>query len=70
MLIDVVFQNISINSPGADQIFEQLDRWEKNYIDVETLLIRIDNAEKENDGLRDKVLLLERRIQVRAIRKN
>lgn len=45
-------------------MFEELDHWEKNHIDVETLAVRVENAEKQNDYLRDKVLLLERRIQV------
>lgn len=45
-------------------MFEELDHWEKNHIDVETLSSRVGDAEKENDALRDKVLLLERRIQI------
>lgn len=57
-------QIVTINSPSAELIFEQLDRWEQHHIDVETLAIRVEDAERENDSLRDKVLLLERRVQV------
>lgn len=41
-----------------------MDHWEKKHLDVETLLIRLENSERENDTLRDKVLLLERRVQI------
>lgn len=55
---------VNINSPAAERIFEQLDRWEKKHIDVEMLTSRMKEVTEENDSLRDKVLLLERRIQV------
>ncbi|KAF2891591.1 hypothetical protein ILUMI_14582, partial [Ignelater luminosus] len=55
---------VPINSPTAELVFEELDHWEKNHIDVETLVVRLANAEKQNDYLRDKVLLLERRTQI------
>ncbi|XP_065156527.1 uncharacterized protein mwh isoform X2 [Atheta coriaria] len=57
-------KNISINSPYAEQIFSELDDWEKHLIDAESLTIRLEDLEKENDSLRDKVLLLERRVQI------
>lgn len=56
-------QNIGPNL-ASDQIFEELDHWEKHHIDIETLTIRIEDTERENDSLRDKILLLERRVQI------
>lgn len=62
--VNVVKKIVNINSPAAERIFEQLDRWEKKHIDVEVLTNRMKEVTEENDALRDKVLLLERRIQV------
>lgn len=45
-------------------VFEELDHLEKNHIDVEDLTARVERAEKQNEYLKDKVLLLERRVQV------
>lgn len=52
---------------AADLVFEEIDHWEKKHIDIETLSIRLDDAERENDALRDKVLFLERRVQVSTL---
>ncbi|KAK9883776.1 hypothetical protein WA026_001966 [Henosepilachna vigintioctopunctata] len=57
-------KNVIGNSEITDKIFDELQQWEKNYIDVETLTIRSETAEKENDALRDKILLLERKVQI------
>ncbi|KAI4456664.1 formin-like protein [Holotrichia oblita] len=62
--IEAIKQNVSLNSPSADKIFKELDRWEKNHIDVENLSTRLETLERENDSLRDKVILLERKIQI------
>ncbi|KAJ8934904.1 hypothetical protein NQ318_007110 [Aromia moschata] len=56
--------NIGNNINSSESVLEELDHWEKKHIDVEGLIIRLENAEKENDNLRDKVLLLERRVQI------
>lgn len=60
----VLFQNVS-NLNANDPISEEIAHWEKNNIDVDKLTSRLQNAEKENDSLRDKVLLLERKVQVK-----
>lgn len=65
--INGVKKIVNINSPAAEMIFEQLDRWEKKHVDVETLTSRMKEVAEENDSLRDKVLLLERRIQVELL---
>lgn len=64
--VNVVKKIVNINSPAAERVFEQLDRWEKKHIDVEILTNRMKEVTEENDSLRDKVLLLERRIQVKS----
>lgn len=66
--INGVKKIVNINSPTAEKIFEQLDRWDKKHIDVEVLTSRMKEVTDENDSLRDKVLLLERRIQVEYIK--
>lgn len=53
-----------MSSQSNEQMHEELKRWEKHHIDVESLVEKVGDVEKENDALRDKVLLLERRIQV------
>ncbi|RZC41257.1 Drf FH3 and/or DUF724 domain containing protein [Asbolus verrucosus] len=62
--VATVKKNISINSSSTEQIFEELDHWEKKHMDVETLIIRLESAERESETLRDKVVLLERRVQI------
>ncbi|XP_015838197.2 uncharacterized protein mwh isoform X1 [Tribolium castaneum] len=62
--IATIKKQISINSASTEQLFEELDHWEKKFLDVESLSIRLENTERENDSLRDKVLLLERRVQI------
>lgn len=57
-------KNISINSQFAGQIFEEMDKWEKNHIDVENLTMRAEDMDRENDSLRNKILLLERKVQI------
>ncbi|XP_044759429.1 uncharacterized protein LOC123317113 isoform X2 [Coccinella septempunctata] len=62
--IATIKKNIVGNSDITDKIFEELQHWERNFVDVETLTIRAESAEKENDSLRDKILLLERKVQI------
>ncbi|XP_018331446.1 uncharacterized protein LOC108741227, partial [Agrilus planipennis] len=62
--IAIIKKIIPINSPSTEHVFKEFDRWEKNHIDIETMAIRLENSEKDNDNLRDKVVLLERRIQI------
>ncbi|KAJ3644489.1 hypothetical protein Zmor_022214 [Zophobas morio] len=62
--VATVKKNISINSSSTEHLFEELDHWEKKHLDVESLMIRLESSERENDTLRDKVLLLERRVQI------
>lgn len=65
--VGIVKKIVNINSPTAEKVFEQLDRWDKNHIDVEALTSRMKEVAEENDSLRDKVLLLERRLQVNCL---
>ncbi|KAL3273794.1 hypothetical protein HHI36_015222 [Cryptolaemus montrouzieri] len=62
--IAIIKKNIIGNTDVTDKIFEELQDWEKNHVDIETLTIRAESAEKENDSLRDKILLLERKVQI------
>ncbi|CAH0564231.1 unnamed protein product [Brassicogethes aeneus] len=62
--IVTIKKNIGNNSSCPDMVFEEIDHWDKNHIDIETISIRLEDAERENDSLRDKVLLLERKVQI------
>ncbi|KRT86098.1 hypothetical protein AMK59_1386, partial [Oryctes borbonicus] len=62
--VEAIKKNVSINSPSADKIFKELDHWEKKHIDVENLTTKLETIGRENDSLRDKVILLERKIQI------
>ncbi|KAF5285565.1 hypothetical protein FQR65_LT13199 [Abscondita terminalis] len=62
--IDAIKKIVSVKSPSADLVFEELDRWTKNHISIDNLSMRVKTVEKQNDFLRDKVKLLEKRIQI------
>ncbi|KAJ8944661.1 hypothetical protein NQ314_009423 [Rhamnusium bicolor] len=62
--IAIIKRNIGNTVNTSDPIFGELSHWEKSRIDVEGLTARLENAEKDNDNLRDKILLLERRVQI------
>lgn len=66
---EIGFQNIPSSVSSSDAIFDEIRRLEKNHIDVESLILRAADAQKESDCLRDKLLLLERRVQVHLIPK-
>ncbi|KAJ8915102.1 hypothetical protein NQ315_000354 [Exocentrus adspersus] len=61
--IETVKKN-TCNLNANDPIVEEITHWEKNSIDVEKLTARLQDVDKENDTLRDKVLLLERKVQI------
>lgn len=58
------FQNIGPNLVIGEPLVEQLDIWERSLIDVEEISRKLDAMQKDNDKLRDKILLLERKVQV------
>lgn len=48
----------------GEPLVEQLDIWERSLIDVEVISKKMEAIQKDNDKLRDKILLLERKVQV------
>ncbi|KAK4874813.1 hypothetical protein RN001_014173 [Aquatica leii] len=62
--IDAIKKIVSIKSPCAELVFEELERWSKNHINIDGLVVRVKTVEKQNDFLKDKVKLLEKRIQI------
>ncbi|CAH0765402.1 unnamed protein product [Bemisia tabaci] len=50
------------NLPCSDVIKAELERWERNFIDVESILIKSEEAAKEVVALREKVAQLENTI--------
>lgn len=48
----------------GEPLVEQLDIWERSLIDVEVISRKLEAVQKDNDKLRDKILLLERKVQV------
>ncbi|CAH1116162.1 unnamed protein product [Phaedon cochleariae] len=62
--IEAVRKNVGVNINSCDPIFDELDLWEKHYIDIESITIRMESAEKENDCLRGKLNLLEQKVQI------
>lgn len=53
-----------MNSSTSDSVFAEMERWEKGHIDIETMTKKVKDIEKENGCLKDKLAILERRIQV------
>ncbi|PSN39860.1 hypothetical protein C0J52_25258 [Blattella germanica] len=52
------------NLTAAEQVRSELSRWESNYVDVAALKSRAEQAERDKEALGDKVMLLDRRIQI------
>ncbi|XP_067006366.2 uncharacterized protein mwh [Anabrus simplex] len=52
------------NTICAELVRQELIRWEQNYLDVEALKTRAEDAEKESDSMKEKMALLERRVQI------
>lgn len=48
----------------GEPLVEQLDIWERSLIDVEEISRKLEVMQKDNDKLRDKILLLDRKVQV------
>lgn len=46
---------------------EQFDIWEKNHLDVDKILQKLEIIEKDTIKYREKNILLERKIQVRTL---
>lgn len=61
--LDYIFQNIS-NSAGFEGVLDEIHYWEKKNINIENLTYVLGNFKKENAALREKVGLLERKMQV------
>nr|XP_023019512.1 uncharacterized protein LOC111508296 [Leptinotarsa decemlineata] len=52
------------SSSNCELVFDELDLWEKHYIDIESLTLRVERSQKENDNLKGKLSLLEQKVQV------
>ncbi|XP_022905139.1 uncharacterized protein [Onthophagus taurus] len=62
--MDVIKKNVSLDSSSSERILKEFERWEKGFIDIEGLSKRFEDLEKNNDVLKDKVMLLERKIKI------
>uniref|UniRef100_A0AAR5PJC6 GBD/FH3 domain-containing protein n=1 Tax=Dendroctonus ponderosae TaxID=77166 RepID=A0AAR5PJC6_DENPD len=60
--ISVIKKNIS-NSAGFENLLDEIQYWEKKNINIENLTYVLSNFKKENAALREKVGLLERKMQ-------
>ncbi|XP_050513273.1 uncharacterized protein LOC126888883 [Diabrotica virgifera virgifera] len=60
----MIKKNIGVNVNACETLFDEMDVFEKHFVDIENLTIRTESAEKENDNLRDRLADLEQKIQV------
>ncbi|XP_072392957.1 uncharacterized protein mwh [Diabrotica undecimpunctata] len=60
----MIKKNIGVNVNACETLFDEMDIFEKHFVDIENLTIRTESAEKENDNLRDRLADLEQKIQV------
>lgn len=51
-------------------VFNELDKWEKNHVNIEKITVHADEIERENQTLVEKMKLLEKRVQVCIIEIN
>ncbi|XP_059477877.1 uncharacterized protein LOC132198106 isoform X2 [Neocloeon triangulifer] len=57
-------KSLPANAAVAEEIQKELKRWENGYLDINTLEDRAKHAENEISSLREKTLLLERKLQI------
>lgn len=60
-----MFQTIPSKAPSADLVQAELNRWNKNFISINELKLKADKSTREINALKEKVTLLERKIQVK-----
>lgn len=53
-------------APGVEAVRTELSRWDKNFIDVSVLRAKSDKAAADMAALKEKLTILERRVQVSA----
>lgn len=49
----------------SNQVFKEIENYEKQLIDIDTLSEKANESQKEKDALRHKLDLLEKRVKVR-----
>ncbi|KAG5871530.1 hypothetical protein JTB14_000219 [Gonioctena quinquepunctata] len=62
--IATIKKNIGGDTTNCDILLDEMDAWEKYYVDIEGLTLRMESLEKENGNLRGQVSLLEKKVQV------
>lgn len=59
-----IFQTLPTKAPGVETVRIELARWEKNFIDVSVLKTKAEKDTTEISVLKEKITILERRVQV------
>lgn len=54
-------------APGVDAVRTELSRWDRNFIDVSAMKAKSDKAAADMAILKEKLTILERRVQVRKL---
>lgn len=60
-----MFQTLPSKAPGVETVRAELARWDRNFIDVTALRAKSENVITEVNALKDKLTVLEKRVQVR-----
>lgn len=53
-----------MNSNPSEVVLQEIERWDKGHIEIETMATRLKEAETKCEILKDKVKILEKRIKV------
>ncbi|XP_022185829.2 uncharacterized protein LOC111044883 [Nilaparvata lugens] len=61
---DTITKMIPPKSASADLVFTELNRWKKNFINVAELKSKAEKSTKEISTLKEKLALLERKVQI------
>ncbi|CAH1161266.1 unnamed protein product [Phyllotreta striolata] len=62
--LTAIRKNIGVNLGVCEPLLDEMETFEKQFIDIESLRTRTEYAEKENGCLKDKLTELEQKIQV------
>lgn len=65
--ITYVLQTLPSKVPSVDLVRTELSRWSKNFVDIETLRSKAESASTEMHTLKEKIVLLEKRVQVSSL---
>lgn len=54
-----------MNSSPSEIVLNEIEKWDRGLIDIETMTLRLKEVEKHCEVMKDKVKILEKRVKVK-----